>query len=148
MMSIRAQLESDVKDAMRSQDRERRDTLRNLLAAIKQEEVDTRKEAGDDMVVAVLRRQAKQRHETIADAERADRPEMIAEAKAELEIIETYLPRMMPREAIVEHAEALIAELGVSGMGAMGQVMGVLMSRLEGQADGRDVSAVVRQLLQ
>ena len=86
----------------------------------------------------------------ICDASRDTwfRLETIAEAQAELAIIESYLPQMMSREKIQQHAEAVIAELGVSGMGAMGQVMGALMPRLEGQADGRDVSAVVRQLLQ
>lgn len=147
-MTIRERLEQDVREAMRSHAKVRRDTLRSLLAAIKQEEVDTRKEADDEMALAVLRRQVKQRHETIADAERANRAELAAEAHAELAIIEAYLPQMMTREQIQAQAEEVIKELGVTDMRGMGQIMGVLMPRLQGQADGRDVSAVVRQLLQ
>ncbi len=147
-MTIRERLENDVREAMRSQAKERRDTLRILLAAIKQEEVDTRQQAGDEMVLAVLRRQAKQRHETIADAERAGREALAGEARAELAIIDEYLPQMMSREQIERHAAEVIEELGASGLGSMGKVMGALMPRLQGQADGRDVSTVVRQLLQ
>lgn len=146
-MNIRERLERDVRDAMRSHANERRDTLRSLLAAIKQEEVDTRQEAGDEMVLAVLRKEAKKRHETIADAERAQRPALAAEARAELAIIEEYLPKRMSPDEIREHAEQVIAELGVSDMSGMGRVMGALMLRLEGRADGRDVSDVVRRLL-
>lgn len=146
-MTVKDQLEQDLKNAMRAHDKFRRDTLRSLLAAIKQEEVDTRQEAGDEMTLAVLRKQAKQRQETIADAERAGREDLIDEAQAELAIIEAYLPQMMSRDEIRQHAQEVIADLGVSDMSGMGRVMGELMPRLQGQADGRDVSDVVRQLL-
>lgn len=146
-MTIKDRLKEDLKEAMRMHDTDRRDTLRSLLAAIKQEEVDTRQQAGDEMTLAVLRKQAKQRHETIADAERADRQELIDESRAELAVIGAYLPQMMTRDEIRDHAEEVIAELGASDMSGMGQVMGALMARLQGRADGRDVSDVVRQLL-
>ena len=146
-MTIRERLEQDVRVAMRSHATDRRDTLRSLLAAIKQEEVDTQQQAGDEMALAVLRKQAKQRYETIADAQRADREELVQEARAELAIIEEYLPQMMPRPEIQAHAEQVIAELGVTDMSGMGQVMGVLMPRLQERAEGREVSEVVRQLL-
>lgn len=146
-MKIRERIEEDVKAAMRSHANKRRDTLRSLLAAVKQEEVDSQQSAGDEMVLSVLKKQAKQRFETIADAERAGREQLALEAKEELAIIEEYLPQMMSREQIQEEAEQVIAELGASGMGSMGQVMGVLMPRLGNEADGRVVSDVVRQLL-
>lgn len=146
-MMIKEKLEEDLKDAMRRHDAARRDALRSLLAAIKQEEVDTRQDAGDELALAVLRKQAKQRHETIADAERAGRPQMIEEAQAELTVIETYLPQMMGRDEIRQHAREVIDDEGVTDMSGMGQVMGVLMARLQGRADGRDVSDVVRELL-
>lgn len=147
-MTIKTRLEEDLKKAMRSHEDERRDTLRSLLAAVKQEEVDTRQNAGDEMVQAVLRKQAKQRHETISDAERAGRQDMVEEARAELAIIEEYLPDRMDREEIRAHAQQVIDELGVTDMRGMGQVMGALMPRLQDRADGREVSAVVRELLQ
>lgn len=146
-MLIKEQLEEDLREAMRRRDADRRDTLRSLLAAIKQEEVDTRQDAGDELTLAVLRKQAKQRHETIADAERAGRPQMIEEAQAELAIIESYLPQMMSRDEIREQAREVIDEQGVRDMSGMGQVMGTLMARLQGRADGREVSDVVRELL-
>lgn len=146
-MTIKDRLKEDLKEAMRMHDADRRDALRSLLAAIQQEEVDTRQQAGDEMTLAVLRKQAKQRHETIADAERAGRQELIDESRAELAVIEAYLPQMMTRDEIRDHAEEVIAELGVNDMSGMGQVMGALMARLQGRADGRDVSDVVRQLL-
>ena len=146
-MQIKDRLQQDLKDAMRARAVDRRDVVRSLLAAIKQEEVDTQQQAGDQMALSVIRKQAKQRHETIADAERAGRAQLIAEARAELAIIEEYLPQMMDRDEIREHAEQVISELGVTDMKGMGQVMGRLMPRLQGRADGSDVSDVVRQLL-
>ena len=141
------QLQNDMVEAMRAGDTVRRDTLRMLLAAIKQEEVDNREEMDDAAVQALLAKQAKQRRETIADAERANRPDMVEEATTELAIIDHYLPQMMSREQIRVVAAQVIADLDVTDMSGMGQVMGRLMPQLQGQADGRDVSEVVRALL-
>ena len=147
-MSLKGQLQDDVTEAMRSGDVERRDTLRLLLAAVKQEEVDKQTQLDDSGVEAVLARQAKQRRETIADAEKADRGDLAAKEAAELAIIETYLPEMMTRDEIRVAAEAVINESGASGMQDMGKIMGQLMPQLQGNADGRLVSEVVRELLQ
>lgn len=146
-MQIKERLQQDLKNAMRARAEDRRDVIRSMLAAIKQEEVDTQQQAGDEMALSVLRKQAKQRHETIADAERAGRDLLIAESRAELAIIEEYLPQMMDRDEIRAHAQEVVSELGVTDMSGMGMVMGRLMPRLQGRADGRDVSAVVRELL-
>lgn len=146
-MTLREKLRDDLASAMRAGETERRDTLRLLLAAVKQEEVDSRRTLGDEEIQQVIAKQAKQRHESIADAERAGRQDLADEARAELVIIEAYLPEQMSREEIRAEAEAVIAETGASGMQAMGQVMGRLMPRLKGQADGRVVSEVVRELL-
>jgi uncharacterized protein YqeY len=125
----------------------RRDTLRMLLAAIQQEEVDTRRTLADEDVQAILVKQAKQRHESIADAERAGRVDLAANERAELAIIENYLPQMMSRDEIRVLATETIADLGVTDVKGMGQVMGHLMPQLKGRADGRVVSDVVRELL-
>lgn len=146
-MSLKEQLQNDVTEAMRSGDVERRDTLRLLLAAVKQEEVDKQTQLDDSGVEAVLAKQAKQRRETIADAEKADRGDLAAKEAAELAIIETYLPEMMTRDEIRVAAEAAIKDSGASGMQDMGKVMGQLMPQLHGNADGRLVSEVVRELL-
>ncbi len=147
-MGLKERLRSDMAGAMRSGDTTSRDALRLLLAAIKQVEVDTRTSLDDEGVTAVLSKQAKQRTESIADFEKAGRPEAAAGERIELEIIRSYLPQMMSREQVAEAASAAISESGAVGMADMGKVMGQLMPQLRGRADGRLVSEVVRELLQ
>ena len=146
-MSLKAKLKADMAEAMRTHDQETRDVLRLLLAAIKQVEVDEQTELDDEGVQAVLTKQAKQRRESIADYEKAGRTEMLSQEQKELVLIESYLPQMMSREQVRAEAAAVIAQLGVSDMRGMGQVMGQLMPRLQGRADGRLASDVVRELL-
>lgn len=147
-MSLKEQLRADMASAMRGGDNDKRNTLRMLLAAIKQTEVDDRVTLDDTGVQSVLSKQAKQRRESIADYEKAGRTEMAANEQMELAIIESYLPQMMSREEVTALAEAVIAKLGVSDAKSMGQVMGRLMPQVKGKADGRIVNEVVRELLQ
>jgi uncharacterized protein YqeY len=147
-MTLKEKLRNDMAAAMRDGDADKRNTLRMLLAAVKQIEVDERKELDDKGVELVLTKQAKQRRESIADYEKANRPEMAANEKMELVIIETYLPKMMSRDEIKELVTAVIADLGDVDMKAMGQVMGKLMPQVKGKADGRLVNEVVRETLQ
>jgi hypothetical protein len=147
-MELKAQLKTDLAAAMREGDTHKRDTLRLLLAAIKQIEVDEQTTLDDEAVQSVLSRQAKQRRESIADAEKAGRNQLAAQEKEELEIIEAYLPQMMGEDEVRLIAGEVIAEVGASSIKDMGRVMGQLMPRLQGKADGRVISAVVRQLLQ
>ena len=147
-MDLKEQLRADMAAAMRDGDNDKRNTLRMLLAAVKQTEVDDQVTLDDAGVQAVLTKQAKQRRESIADFEKADRPELAANEKMELAIIESYLPQMMGKEEVRTLAAQVIAELGVTDMKSMGQVMGKLMPQLKGQADGRIVNEVVRELLQ
>jgi uncharacterized protein YqeY len=148
-MSLKEQLRIDTADAMRVGDKEKRDTLRLLLAAIKQVEIDEQKDdLTDAEVLAVLNKQAKQRRESIADYEAARREDLVYEEKAQLDLIETYLPAQMDREEITELAEKVIAEVGAAGPQDTGKVMGRLMPQVKGKADGRLVNEVVRELLQ
>jgi len=146
-MGLKEQLREDMTTAMRTGDAARRDVLRMLLAAVKQAEVDTQTTLDDAGVQDVLTKQAKQRHESIADYTKAGRPELAAQEKAELVLIEAYLPSMLGRDEIAALAQQVISELGVAGPQAMGQVMGRLMPMLKGKAEGRLVNAVVRDLL-
>lgn len=146
-MSTKEQLQNDLAAAMRAGDQRRRDVLRLLLAAIKQEEVDSRQPLSDQDVQQVLAKQAKQRRETIADAEKAGRQAMIAREQDELAIIEEYLPEMMDRDEIRAVAAQVIDEMEVAGIQEMGRVMGRLMPQLQGKAEGQVVSDVVRRLL-
>jgi uncharacterized protein YqeY len=148
-MSLKEQLRVDTADAMRSGDKEKRDTLRLLLAAIKQVEIDQQKDdLTDEEVLAVLDKQAKQRRESIADYEAAGREDLVHEEKAQLDLIETYLPAQMSREEIAALAENVIAEVGAEGPQDTGKVMGRLMPQVKGKADGRLVNEIVRDLLQ
>jgi uncharacterized protein YqeY len=148
IMSLKAQLETDLKNAMREGDKPRRDALRMLLAAIKQEEVDSRSRLDDEGVTAVLNRQVKQRRESIADYERAGQPDQVEKERYEMTLIADYLPQMMSQEEIEPIVAQIIADLGVTDMKSMGQVMSKAMAELQGKADGRLVSQVVRQQLQ
>jgi uncharacterized protein YqeY len=148
-MELKEHLRNEMAAAMRAGDRERRDVLRLLLAAVKQEEVDGGHALDDAGVQSVLRHQAKQRRETVNDAYAAGRPDLVAEAEAELRLIESYLPQLMSRDEVRDLAAQTIADLGVQpgDMKSMGRVMGQLMPRLQGRAEGHVVSEVVRDLL-
>jgi uncharacterized protein len=146
-MELKDRLRNDMADAMRSGDQQRRDLLRMLIAAVKQEEIDSGQPLADAGVQAVLQRQAKQRRESIADARSADRADLVAQEEAELALIEQYLPQMMSRDEIRQLAAQTIADLNATGVKSMGRVMGQLMPRLQGKAEGHVVSDVVRELL-
>ena len=147
-MGLKETLQKDRIAAMRQGDVAKRNALGMLQAAIKQEEVDSQTSLDDEAVMAVLLKQAKQRRESIADYGKAGRPEMMASEQAELAIIEAYLPQQMGRDEIAAIASEIIADLGVSDVKGMGQIMGKLMPKVKGQADGRLVNEVVRELLQ
>lgn len=147
-MSSSEQLRADLAAAMRDGDKEKRDVLRLLLAAIKQVEVDEQTTLDAAGVQQVLLKQAKQRRESIDDYTKAGRQDLVDEEEAQLAIIETYLPRQMSREQIAALAQEAIAASGAQGPADMGKVMGRLMPQVKGQADGRLVNEVVRDLLQ
>ena len=147
-MDVKERLHADLTTAMREGNIQRRDVLRMMLAAIKQVEIDDRKVLDDAGVQEVLRKQMKQRQESIADFEKAGRPADVERERAESVIIESYLPQMMSREEVEQIAKNIIDELGVTDTKSMGQVMGRLMPHVKGKADGRVVNEVVRGLLQ
>jgi uncharacterized protein len=146
-MTLKEELNSDLATAMRAGDTQRRDVLRMMLAAIKQTEVDSRTILDDAGVQEVLRRQLKQRLESIIDYQKAGRLEAVEQETAEIAIIETYLPQLMTREEIEKVAKELIAELDVTDPKNMGLIMSRLMPELKGRADGKLVNDVVRSLL-
>jgi len=148
-MSLRDQLTGDLKTALKSSDETRKGTLRLLLAALKQAEIDKRPAGALDEgeVLAVIQKEAKSRRESIADAQKANRADLVAMNETELHVIESYLPKQLTREELVELARAAIAETGAGGPQQMGAVMKLLTSRTKGRADGRLVSDVVRELL-
>ncbi len=147
-MELKEKLREDMVKAVKDGDTQRRDVLRMVVAAIKQAEVDSRQTLDDQDVQDVLRKQLKQRQESIEDFTKAGRQDDVAKEQAESVIIESYLPQMMSRQEIEQLAQAAIAELGVTDAKGIGQVMSRLMPQVKGRADGRLVNDVVRGLLQ
>jgi len=147
-MDVREQLKSDLATAMRQGDSDKRNVIRMLLAAVQQVEIDDRVELDNDGVIAVISKQAKQRRESIKDAETAGRSDLVEEEQMELAICESYLPQMMTAEEITPIAQQVISDTGATGMQDTGRVMGQLMPQLKGRADGGLVSGIVRSLLQ
>jgi len=132
---------------MRARDQARLSTIRLALAAIKQREVDTRTELGDAEVTAVLEKMIKQRRESIAQFEKANRSDLADAEKAELAVLSAYLPKQMGDAEMDQAVAAAIAESGASGVKDMGKVMALLKASLAGRADMGKVSALVKQKL-
>jgi uncharacterized protein YqeY len=141
------ELENELRAAMRSGDEVTKRTLRLVLSEIKLAEVENQGELDEQALEAVLQKQVKTRNETIADAERAGRNEMISDTKAELEILQRYLPDQLGQAEIEVLAKDAIRESGASDPSDMGVVMKSLMPKIQGRADGKQVSQIVRNLL-
>jgi hypothetical protein len=146
-MPTKPELESLLKEAMRSGDDLRKRTLRMILAGIKLAEVERRGPLDEPGLLAVLQKEARMRQESIADAERAGRPDLVQDNRAELALIESFLPRALSTEELEALARKAVAEAGASGPGDMGRVMKALMPQVQGRADGKAVSDLVRRLL-
>ena len=146
-MSLKETLNNELKEALRAKDELRKTTIRGALAAIKQVEVDQRKELEDADILGILQKEVKSRKETIADAEKAERPDMIEQAEAEIAILEKFLPKGLSEEEVEAIVRETIAEVGAASMSDMGKVMGAVMPKIKGRADGGVVNQLVRKLL-
>ncbi|SFP20337.1 GatB/YqeY domain-containing protein [Variovorax sp. 770b2] len=146
-MTLKEQITEDMKTAMRAKDSERLGTIRLLLAALKQKEVDERVELDDAMVVAIVDKMVKQRKDSIAAFTTGGRIDLADKEAAEIKVLEVYLPQRMSADETVAAVKAIVAELGASGPGDMGKVMGVVKTRLAGKADMGQVSAAVKAAL-
>jgi hypothetical protein len=146
-MDTQKQIESDFKDAMRAGDEMRKRTLRMVLSSIKLAEVDKGESLEEPDVLAIIQKEIKSNRESIADAKRADRADIVTEAEAEIKILEAYLPQPLTQNEIEAMIQEAIAEVGAASPKEMGMVMKVLMPRVQGRADGSQVSQTVRQLL-
>jgi uncharacterized protein YqeY len=146
-MDTQKQIELDFKEALRSRDELRKRTLRMVLSAIKLVEVDKGDSLDEGEVLVILQKEIKSRRESIADAEKAGRSDLIADSKAEISVLEGYLPQSFSQDEIEEMAKEVIAQEEASSLQDMGKVMKVLMPKVQGRADGGLVSQTVRQLL-
>ena len=147
-MSIKQQLENDLKEAMRNKDELRKRTLRLTLTDIRLAEVEKGGALDDPALMTLVQKEIKSRHESIADAERAGRPDLIEEVRAEISVLEAYLPQQLSTQELEELARQAIAEAGATSPKEMGLVMKLLVPRLQGRASGNEASQVVRKLLE
>jgi uncharacterized protein YqeY len=146
-MTLKARITEDMKDAMRAKDSARLSTIRLLLAAIKQREVDERRELSDADVLAVLEKMVKQRRDSITQFEAGKRPDLVAVEQAELAVLQGYQPKQLSDGEIDAAITAAIAATGASGAAGMGKVMAELKGKLAGRADMAAVSAKVKAKL-
>jgi uncharacterized protein YqeY len=145
--TLKNRIQDDVKDAMRSKDKDRLGTLRLITAAIKQKEVDERIEMDDAAVIAVLEKMVKQRKDSISQYGQAGRDDLVAKEQTELDLILTYLPEQLSEAEIEAVVSQAIADTGASGMKDMGKLMAAVKPQLQGKADMGLVSKVVKAKL-
>lgn len=146
-MDPKAELQAALKEAMKAKDNRRRDVIRYLQAEIKQVEIDEQKSLSAEEAMAVVQREAKKQREAVAENENSGRTEAAQAARDELAIMESFLPRQLSKEEIVAIVQEVIAEVGATSAGDMGKVMGPVMQRVKGVADGKLVNQVVREHL-
>ena len=146
-MSLKERITDDMKTAMRAKDSERLGTIRLLQSAMKQKEVDERIELDDAAIVAIVDKMIKQRKDSIAAFEQAARQDLVDKEKAELTVLSAYLPERLSAQELTDAVLAIVKELGASGPGDMGKVMGAVKTRLAGKADMGAVSAAVKAAL-
>ena len=146
-MSLKDQITEDMKNAMRAKDSERLGTIRLLLAALKQKEIDERVVLDDAAVVAIVDKLIKQRKDSIEAFQKAERKDLADKEAAELLVLQAYLPTRLSLEEVTTEVRAIVAELGATGPGDMGKVMGAVKTKLAGKADMGQVSAAVKAAL-
>jgi uncharacterized protein YqeY len=146
-MTIQAQLQADMKDAMRAKDQQRLDTIRMALASLKNARIDLGHEPDEVEAIGVLQKEAKRRRAAASEFHKVNRPDLAASEEIELAILEAYLPTMLEAADLREPIAAIIAEVGATSIADLSKVMPVVMQRFRGKAEGRTLNAVVRELL-
>jgi uncharacterized protein YqeY len=146
-MSLKEQISEDMKTAMRAKDSERLATIRLLMAAIKQREVDDRITLDDAAVTAVIDKMIKQRKDSISQFQAAARDDLVAKEQAEVVVLSAYMPAQLSEAEVAAEVQAAVAATGAAGPQDMGKVMGVLKGKLAGRADMTAISALVKAAL-
>lgn len=146
-MNLNDRLNEDMKQAMRSQDKFRLSVIRMVRSSIKNIEIDQRKTLNDQDVLDVLNREIKQRRDSLQDFEKAGRQDLVDQMKQELDILTAYMPKQLSEDEVKAIVQQTIQEVGASSKADMGKVMGALMPKVKGLADGKLVNQIVSQLL-
>ena len=146
-VGLRQKLLDDLKQAMRGGDKVRRSVIRLVIAAIRNAEIARQVTLDDTGILGIIAKEVRQRRESIEAFRQGNRQDLVAQEEAELAILNEYLPRQMTREEIIVAARQVIEEVGAQGPGDKGKVMPQLIAQLKGRADGREINAVVTELL-
>ena len=144
---LRQKLSDDLKQAMRGGDKVRRSVIRLVMAAIRNAEIAKQADLDNTDILGVIAKEVRQRRESIEAFKQGDRQDLVAQEEAELTILNEYLPQQMTREEIITAAHQVIEGVGAQGPGDKGKVMPKLIAQLKGKADGREINAVVTELL-
>ena len=147
-MSLKEQLTADMKEAMKSHDKDRLAVIRMVRGAIRQQEIDGQKELSDEDVIAVMSKEIKMRRDSIEEFKKGGREDLIAKTQAEIAVLMPYMPAQLSEDEVRELVKAAVAETGAATPKDMGKVMGVLMPKVKGRADGKLVNTLVRSMLQ
>jgi len=144
---LKQKLMDDIKQAMRGGDKVRLSVIRLVMSAVKNTEIARRADLSDADILGVIAKEVKQRQESIEAFKQGNRHDLVAREEAELAILQEYLPEQMSREEIIAEARRVIEEVGAQGLGDKGKVMPKIIAQLKGRADGREINAVVTELL-
>ncbi len=146
-MSLKERLADDLKSAMKNKDVIRKNVVQMVRAAVLQVEKDNKVTLDDEGVLDVIAKQMKQRRDSLPDYEKSGRDDLIAELKAEMDVLTEYLPKQMTREEIYAVVEEAVKATGASSMKDMGKIMAAVMPKTKGRADGRVINEIAKELL-
>ena len=147
-MSLKEQLTADMKDAMKNKEKDRLAVIRMVRGAIRQQEIDGQKELGDEDVIAVISKEVKMRRDSIEEFKKGAREDLVEKTQAEIDVLLPYLPAQLSEDEVRELVKAAVEQTGASTPKDMGKVMGVLMPKVKGRADGKMVNTIVKSFLQ
>ncbi|MGP1617924.1 GatB/YqeY domain-containing protein [Peptostreptococcus stomatis] len=146
-MSLKEKLQEDLKSSMKNKDTIKKSVVTLIRAAIKQHEVDNRVELADDAIIDIISKQLKQRKDSLAEFEKANRDDLVEETKSEIQVLEGYLPQQLSEEELEKIVIETIAEVGATSMKDMGKIMATIKPKTAGRADGRKINELVKKNL-
>ena len=146
-MSLKEKLQEDLKSSMKNKDTIKKSVVTLIRAAIKQHEVDNRVELADDAIIDIISKQLKQRKDSLAEFEKANRDDLVEETKSEIQVLEGYLPQQLSEEELEKIVIETIAEVGATSMKDMGKIMAIIKPKTAGRADGRKINELVKKNL-
>ena len=147
-MSLKEQLTADMKEAMKNKEKERLAVIRMVRGAIRQQEIDGQKELGEEDVIAVISKEVKMRRDSIEEFQKGGREDLVEKTQAEIDVLLPYLPAQLSEDEVRELVKAAVEQSGAATPKDMGKVMGVLMPKVKGRADGKMVNTIVKSFLQ